>query len=324
MNRTLDLHQLERPYAGLRTRDDGRQARLVGAISRDGLQQAVLVVARGERFVLIDGYRRVAALETLGQDTVAAVVLGTTEAEALAYAHRLDANRRRSALEDGWLLRELIEGFGLRQAQLVQKLQRSASWVSRRLALVRDLPPAVQDAVRDGHLGAHAAEKFFVPLARANKCHAETLANNLAALRPTDRQVERLYTAWRAADAETRRRIVEHPALFLRVDEAPEPPPEGPAAAVVKALEGVTGASGRARKVARESGLHRLDAAERAAVERSLDEATLAFTGLRRVFAEEGLDARQRDAGRGPAAGEERPQRPGDRPGPPDLARIGQ
>jgi ParB/RepB/Spo0J family partition protein len=324
VNRTLDLHQLDRPYAGLRTRDEGRQARLVGAISRDGLLQAVLVVARGERFVLIDGYRRVAAVETLGQDTVAAVVLGTTEAEALAYAHRLDANRRRSALEDGWLLRELVETYGLRQAQLVKKLQRSASWVSRRLALVRDLPQAVQDAVRDGRLGAHAAEKFFVPLARANQGHAETLAHNLAPLRPTDRQVERLYTAWRAADTETRRRIVEHPGLFLRVDEAPAPPPDGPAAVVVKAIEDVTGASGRARKVARDAGLHRLDPAERAAVERSLDEATLAFTGLRRVLAEEGLDARQRDAGGGPAAGKERPQHASDRARPPDLPGVGQ
>lgn len=324
MNRTIDLHQLDRPYSGLRTQDAGRQARLVGAISRDGLQQAVLVVARAERFVLIDGYRRVAAIETLGGDTVEAVVLVMDEAEALSYAHRLDANRRRSALEDGWLLREFVETFGLRQHQLVAKLQRSASWVSRRLALVRDLPATVQDAVRDGHVGAHAAEKFFVPLARANKGHAETLARNVAPLRPSDRQVERLYTAWRSADTETRQRIVEHPALFLRVDESPVPPPDGPAARIVEALEGVTGASGRARKVAREAGLHRLDGAERAAVERSLDEAVVAFTGLRRVFAEEGLDARQRDASSRAAAGEERTQRPGDRASAADLARIGQ
>lgn len=32
MNRTLDLHQLDRPYAGLRTVDEGRQARLLAAI----------------------------------------------------------------------------------------------------------------------------------------------------------------------------------------------------------------------------------------------------------------------------------------------------
>lgn len=324
MNRTIDLHQLDRPYAGLRTRDEGRQARLVGAISRDGLQQAVLVVARAERFVLVDGYRRVAAIETLGGDTVAAVVLEMDEVEALSYAHRLDANRRRSALEDGWLLRELVEAFGLRQHQLVAKLQRSPSWVSRRLALVRELPVAVQDAVRDGHLGAHAAEKFFVPLARANKRHAETLARNVAPLRPSDRQVERLYAAWRSADTETRQRIVEHPALFLRVDESPAPPPDGPAARVIEALEGVTGASGRARKVARDAGLHRLNAAERAQVERALDEAAVAFTGLRRVFAEEGLDARQRDAGSRAATGEERAQRSGDRAGAEDLAGVSQ
>jgi hypothetical protein len=49
-----------------------------------------------------------------------------------------------------------LERVGVRvaPAPVVAKLHRSPSWVSRRPALVRELPAAVQDAVRDGHLGA--------------------------------------------------------------------------------------------------------------------------------------------------------------------------
>jgi hypothetical protein len=43
-------------------------------------------------------------------------------------------------------------------------LTRSVSWVSRRLALVRELPESIQEHVRRGEIVAHAAEKYLVPL----------------------------------------------------------------------------------------------------------------------------------------------------------------
>jgi ParB/RepB/Spo0J family partition protein len=325
MSVELEIHRIDLAYEPLRVADAGREARLLAAIGRDGLQQPLLVVAREERFVLIDGYRRLAALRKLGRDIVPAVVLPFGEAEALAYAHRVEANRRRSALEEGWLLRELIEAFGLRQQDLGKLLQQSQSWVSRRLGLVRQLPEAVQTAVREGRIGAHAAEKYLVPLARAMREHAERLVRNLGDLRPSDRQLERLYGAWRSGDAQTRERIVDHPGLFL---EAVEPdvtklPPEDPASAVVQAIEGITGSCGRARKVTRESGLHRLDRVGREAVSRAFEESTLAFGGVRRLLAEEGLDARQRDEDGGAAPLEGGAQRAGDREGAGDLAGSG-
>lgn len=320
----IELHRIDLAYAPLRIADPGRQARLLAAISRDGQQQPVLVVARGDRFVLIDGYRRVTAAKKLGHDVVEAVILPLCEADALVFAHRIEANRRRCALEDGWLLRELIEKFDLRQQQLARLLQRSASWVSRRLALVKQLPQAVQDAVRNGRLGAHAAEKFLVPLARAKRDHAERLVNNLGELRPTDRQMGRLYGAWRCADAQTRERIVDHPALFLKADEdSPSKSlPDDPAATVVRALEAIAGTCGRARKVAREVALHRLESVGRDAVSRAFEEAALAFGSVRSLLSEEGLDARRTDAVGRPAAGQGGTQPASDREGLADLSRV--
>jgi hypothetical protein len=59
---------------------------------------------------------------------------------------------------------------------------RSVSWVSRRLGLVTDLPPAVQEQVRLSAIGAHAAMKYLVPLARANASAAQQRGAGL--LRP--------------------------------------------------------------------------------------------------------------------------------------------
>jgi ParB-like chromosome segregation protein Spo0J len=165
----------------------------------------------------------VAVLRQLTRDVVEAVALELSEAEALVMSHRLDGQRRRSALEEGWLLDALMERHGQSLAELATRLGRSRSWVCRRLALVTVLPSSVQARVRRGQLGAHVAEKYLVPLARANAAQCEQLAANLRGHRPSVREMRRLYVAWRMGDAEQRRRIVAQPALFLKATDPDEP-----------------------------------------------------------------------------------------------------
>lgn len=223
----VEFHQLDRKYAGLRITDALRTARLVASLYEHGQQQPVLVVRGGgsdegiERYVLIDGYARVSALHELKRDSVAATVLEMSEAHALLLAFRLERNRARSAMEEAWLLRELMSGHGLLQADLAVLLGRSPSWVSRRLALIEALPTAAEQAVRLGRLPAQAAMKYLVPLARANCVQCEQLIGNLGQRRLSVRQMARLYAGWRVGNAEQRQAIVDKPLLYLAVDDTP-------------------------------------------------------------------------------------------------------
>lgn len=221
----VEINQLELRYGALRIAERGHRAKLLASIAQDGQQSAVTVVAAGEtgRFVLIDGYARVAVLRDLARDMVEAVTLEVSEAEALLMSHGLDGQRRRSALEDGWLLDALMERHGQSIAELATRLGRSRSWVCRRLALVTVLPKEAQDRVRRGQLSAQVATKYLVPLARANGGQCETLVLNLRGHRPSVREMQRLYTAWRAGDTAQRQKIVECPKLFLKAT-APEEP----------------------------------------------------------------------------------------------------
>lgn len=288
----VDLHRLELAYADLRVLDRRHVAKLAGDIAAEGQRQPVLVVECESRLVLIDGYCRVAALRLLGRDTAIALKLALTERDALLFAYRSSSGRRRFALEDGWLMRELIERFAMKQTDVALLLGRSDSFVSRRLAIVVQLPDSIQQAVRNGLIGAHAAQRSLVPLARANREHAERLVANLGGLRPTTRQLAAIYAAWRAADAETRERIVGHPALFLKAvqvdDEAPLP---DPVADLVRGIETIAGACHGARKRLRAFALHTLEGANREAVVRAFGEARHAFGGVQALLTEEGLDA---------------------------------
>lgn len=217
----LERHQLDLRYGDLRIRRPSRQRQLMADLAEAGQQTPVVVTAASEpdRYVLIDGYQRLAALERLGHDTVRAVCVALSEADALLLARQRQSTTP-SALEDGWLLRELRDGHGLRAAELAVRLSRSTSWVSRRLALVEALPSAVQALVRHGQLCPYAAGKYLVPLARANASACETLAHNLAAHKVSARQMHTLYIGWRQSDCQSKQHLVEQPMLYL---EGPHP-----------------------------------------------------------------------------------------------------
>jgi ParB family transcriptional regulator, chromosome partitioning protein len=222
---TIECRALVLRYAHLRVRDGGAEARLSALMAEAGQMSPVVVVHDADGHpVLLDGYRRVRALGRLGSDTVIAVALGLSEADGLAYCHRQETSRRRSAVEEGWLVRELI-GQGPTLQAVGLALGRTASWVSRRMALVSALPESAEEAVRSGRVPPHAAMKSLVPLARANKVQCEQLVRALGNERVTTRQMAQMYAAWRAGNGEVRQRIASAPRLFLRAVEASTPEP---------------------------------------------------------------------------------------------------
>jgi ParB/RepB/Spo0J family partition protein len=217
----LELGQLDRRHEGLRTRQPQREKRLLASLSQSG-QQVPIVVVRGseaERYVVVDGFKRVRALVRLGADTVLGTCWELSEPEALIVDRLLVGSERANALEQGWLLRDLVDRFSLGEAELARRFDRSVSWVSRRLGLVRDLPAQVQESVRAGHVIPHVAMKYLLPLARANVHDCLSLLAHLGRERPSSRAMGRLYVCYMAGDVRTRERLVADPLLFLRADE---------------------------------------------------------------------------------------------------------
>ncbi len=151
----LEFHQLDRRWEHLRVRHPARQRRLLASLAEAGQQTPIVVVAaegQADRYVVIDGYKRIAALEQLGRDTVEAVVWPMSEAAAVLLDRSLRLSEHETALEVGWLLAELEQRFGYGLDELARRFDRSVSWVSRRLALAEVLPEAMQQQVREGKI----------------------------------------------------------------------------------------------------------------------------------------------------------------------------
>ena len=173
--------------------------------------------------VLIDGYRRVAALRRLGRDTAGVEQWSCDLTQALLGVLARAQDRPFASIEQALLLRELVQGQGLSQHDVARRCGRDVSWVSRRLQLLSGLPDAALAAVRGGRLSSWAANRVVVPLARASAEHAERLLAALAGTPLTTRELHCWFEHYQQAPRAARERMVSQPRLFidtLRANEA--------------------------------------------------------------------------------------------------------
>jgi ParB family chromosome partitioning protein len=248
----LEFHQLERRWEHLRVRHPARQRRLLASLADSGQQTPIVVVAvenQADRYVVIDGYKRIAALEQLGRDTVEAVVWPMSEAAAVLLDRSLRLSEHETALEVGWLLAELEQRFGYGLDELARRFDRSVSWVSRRLALVEFLPEAIQQQVREGKIPAQVALKFLVPVARQSLEDCQRMAAIFTQHHCDTREAGQMYAAWRKGSPAIRKRILDAPELFFKAQrQAQEKAPAGTGAELLRDLEMMAAIVNRAHR----------------------------------------------------------------------------
>jgi len=71
----LELHQIDLRYEHLRRHNPPVERQLVASLADEGQKVPVVVLALGkDRYVLLDGYKRLRALKRLKKDTVRAIL----------------------------------------------------------------------------------------------------------------------------------------------------------------------------------------------------------------------------------------------------------
>ena len=217
----VELNRVELRFASTRVSDARAVQRLVKSIDTCGQLIGCIAVGEAEStttsLVLIDGYRRVAALRKLARDTARVECWGGTVQDALAQVLARSRSRAFTAIEEALLLRDLMDGQGLSQRDVALRCGRDVSWVQRRLQLLGEVPVAVLEAVRSAQLSTWAAVRVFVPLARANTHHAHQLLSKLCAPHQglSTRELNLWFRHYGRAQRSQRERMVEHPRLFI-------------------------------------------------------------------------------------------------------------
>jgi len=263
----LEFHQLDLRYEKLRRHNERKERQLLASLAVTG-QLLPIVVVEGEdgKYIVVDGYKRVRCLKALRQDTVVATSWDLGEIEALLLERLMRNTEADSAIEQGWLLKELADRFSLTHEELARRFDKSQSWVSRRLSLVESLPDEIQARVQEGVIVAHAAQKFLVPMARANKKDCLELVAGLGRQRASSREIGALYGAWLSGNKKSRELLLSDPWLFLRVQEEArrsDKAQKNRAQALISDLESISAISRRVSSHLRKGAWRQLLPAER-------------------------------------------------------------
>ncbi len=212
---TIELHRLDTKYAHIRIMDQGRIRRLADSILRHG-QIEPMVVLEAETLVLMDGYKRNAALHYLERDTGKIRIETGAEDHGLFQLLLQGSSRRWEVIEEAGIIQELHSRFGCSLSEIGRRIGRDKSFVKRRLDLLEALPDEILKLVMSGAISTWAASRVLVPLARANAADAVKLAAYLEKEPASTRQLRLFHEHYQKSNREVRRRMIDSPGLFLK------------------------------------------------------------------------------------------------------------
>ena len=169
--------------------DEETLTSLAASISEVGVIQPIIVREADDGYELIAGERRWRAAKRAGLPVIPAIVRSADDVSALESAvvenlHRQDLN----ALEEAAAYQQLMEDFGMTQAQVASRVGRSRSAVANTVRLLQ-LPGSVQRLVIEGQLSAGHARAL---LATPDRTEQERLAQQVVAEGLTVRELEAL------------------------------------------------------------------------------------------------------------------------------------
>lgn len=213
--REVDFHLLDLRYSHTRIKNDKALLKMQTSINNYGQTEPGLAIVEKDRFVLIDGYLRLAALKACGHDCIT-VQLVEEEPDSLVTLLAKGDDRQLEAVEQAALIQELHNRFNYSFSEIAKRLGKDKGWVKRRLDLLESLPGEVLGAVMAGTVSSWAASRVLVPLSRANEQDCLDLTRKIIADPLSTRELVCLYEHYKKSNRIVRDRIVADPPLFIR------------------------------------------------------------------------------------------------------------
>jgi ParB/RepB/Spo0J family partition protein len=190
-----------------------RKEQIEQSMRHQGQLQPIIVRVHEGDYQVIDGFKRVyAAMYLMIVDMECYVVdVDDQEAKVLLLSYNR-TNQSMEVWEEAMVLKSMLEYGDVQQRHLAKLVDRSPSWVSRRLSLISKLDEEVASEIRMGVITSRHA-RALMRLPRGNQVD---LARVISRFNLSSRLSERLVDAWlEAEDEDEQRAILAHPEHFL-------------------------------------------------------------------------------------------------------------
>jgi ParB/RepB/Spo0J family partition protein len=214
----LNLDQMSLEFARLRLARPELIKSMEQSLAKFGQLSPIIVRQGKTSFAIIDGFKRYHAATALGWTSLEANIFQVSRRAATAMI--LTYNRDNNALtdyEEALVLLSLKQDHQLSQEEIAALVGYSASWVSRRLALVEKLEPTVKDELKLGIITTTQAREI-IQLPRGNQPEmTKTIVEHDLNSRQTAVIIDEFL---KTQDREQQRYILDHPMEVLERDQS--------------------------------------------------------------------------------------------------------
>lgn len=184
--------------------DDADLAELSESLKQHGLLQSIVVRRQGDRYQLIAGQRRLAAVRRLGWGTVQARVMDVDDRQMSEIAIVENLQRRDlDPLEKAASFRQYIKTWNVTQEELASRLSIDRSSIANLIRLL-ELPESVQAKLRSGAISMGHA-RAILPLGDENlqSSFAERIVTEGLSVRSVEGEVQEILRSDEATEGDS-------------------------------------------------------------------------------------------------------------------------
>jgi len=164
-----EIHTISKKYESFRLRDKAREKYLLQSILEHGIREPLQCVQEdGQKYILLDGFKRLRCSYRLHINMVPVVSLGSDEVSSILHFIRLSTERGLSTLEQARFVDELHKRCGLTVSDIAARLERSKAWVSVRLGIIEEMSQVVREEVFSGRFPLRAYKYTLRRMTRVN------------------------------------------------------------------------------------------------------------------------------------------------------------
>jgi hypothetical protein len=150
VSQDVEIGSFDLRYQDCRMRHAGVERSLLVSILEHGIREPLQGVDCGEVRILLNGFKRYRCARKLGIEVVPYESLGDDEAFGLIQLIRIANARSLGMLEQARLIDELRSAHKMAVSEIATLLERSPSWVSMRVGIIREMSQCVTDKIFSG------------------------------------------------------------------------------------------------------------------------------------------------------------------------------
>jgi ParB/RepB/Spo0J family partition protein len=147
-NLSIAMDQMDLRFLQLRSPTALAIRNMAHSMEKRGQLTPVVLVGEEKPYILIDGFKRYWAGQSLGLESLKAILIDVDLTKAKSMMYLMNRTVRLSFIQEAMLIRELVDQDGLKQTEVAELLDHHKSWVNRRLMIIRRLAPEILEDLR--------------------------------------------------------------------------------------------------------------------------------------------------------------------------------